>query len=169
MQASLAVVGSLNMDLVVCAPRIPQAGETIIGSAFHTLPGGKGANQAVAAGRLGAAVAMIGKLYGIEREHKGSTDEVRYAVRQEKSNAALDELHDWMEKQQLAELGQQPRLPAAATGGRRLLKVRLRCGHGLILPLFRFHLHRVCGPRSVSGTAAGLPPRRRRIPPGPRP
>ena len=49
-------------------------------------------------GHADQAVAMIGKLYGIEREHKGSTDEVRYAVRQEKSNPALDELHDWMEK-----------------------------------------------------------------------
>lgn len=44
------------------------------------------------------AVAMIGKLYGIEREHKDSTDEVRYAARQEKSMPLLDELHDWMEK-----------------------------------------------------------------------
>lgn len=49
-------------------------------------------------GHADQAVAMIGKLYGIERERKGSTDEVRYAVRQEKSNSALDELHDWMEK-----------------------------------------------------------------------
>ena len=49
-------------------------------------------------GHADQAVAIIGKLYGIEREHKDSTDEVRYAVRQEKSNPALDELHDWMEK-----------------------------------------------------------------------
>jgi len=62
MVARLTVVGSLNMDLVIRAPRIPQPGETIIGSAFHTVPGGKGANQAVAAARLGAQVAMVGRV-----------------------------------------------------------------------------------------------------------
>jgi ribokinase len=62
MTARVAVVGSLNMDLVVRAPRIPRPGETIIGSAFHTVPGGKGANQAVAAARLGARVSMVGRV-----------------------------------------------------------------------------------------------------------
>ncbi len=62
MTAHVAVVGSLNMDLVARAPRIPQPGETIIGRDFHTLPGGKGANQAVAAARLGARVSMIGRV-----------------------------------------------------------------------------------------------------------
>jgi ribokinase len=62
MTAQVIVVGSLNMDLVTRAPRIPQPGETIIGSGFHTLPGGKGANQAVAAARLGARVSMIGRV-----------------------------------------------------------------------------------------------------------
>jgi ribokinase len=57
---NIIVVGSLNMDLVVRAPRHPQPGETIIGSDFATFPGGKGANQAVAAARLGATVKMIG-------------------------------------------------------------------------------------------------------------
>jgi sugar/nucleoside kinase (ribokinase family) len=54
MPASIVVVGSLNMDLVVRAPRMPAPGETLFGSDFHTIPGGKGANQAVAAGRLRA-------------------------------------------------------------------------------------------------------------------
>jgi len=62
MTARIAVVGSLNMDLVVRTPHIPQPGETVIGSDFITLPGGKGANQAVAAARLGAEVAMIGRV-----------------------------------------------------------------------------------------------------------
>lgn len=62
MTAQVIVVGSLNMDLVTRTPRIPQPGETIIGSGFHTLPGGKGANQAVAAARLGAQVSMIGRV-----------------------------------------------------------------------------------------------------------
>lgn len=56
----IAVVGSLNVDLVTHAPRLPVPGETLLGTAFRTVSGGKGANQAVAAARLGASVAMIG-------------------------------------------------------------------------------------------------------------
>ena len=58
----VAVVGSLNMDLVVRAARLPLPGETLSGSSFMTVPGGKGGNQAVAAARLGARVAMIGRV-----------------------------------------------------------------------------------------------------------
>lgn len=75
----VAVVGSLNMDLVIKAPRLPEAGETVLGGAFATFPGGKGANQAVAAARLGASVAMVGRVGddafgrqlrdGLRREH----------------------------------------------------------------------------------------------------
>jgi ribokinase len=56
----VAVVGSLNMDLVARAPRLPRPGETLAGHAFAQVAGGKGGNQAVAAARLGAQVAMIG-------------------------------------------------------------------------------------------------------------
>jgi ribokinase len=56
----IVVVGSLNMDLVVQIPQIPKPGETLLGGVFKTFPGGKGANQAVAAARLGAQVTMIG-------------------------------------------------------------------------------------------------------------
>lgn len=58
----ITVVGSINMDLVVSALRRPAAGETILGTDFQTAPGGKGANQAVAAARLGAEVHMIGRV-----------------------------------------------------------------------------------------------------------
>jgi ribokinase len=50
----------MNMDLVARAPRMPGPGETVIGGSLHIVPGGKGANQAVAAARLGAVVAMVG-------------------------------------------------------------------------------------------------------------
>jgi ribokinase len=56
----IVVVGSINMDLVTLAPRFPGAGETLLGERFITVPGGKGANQAVAAARLGAEVALVG-------------------------------------------------------------------------------------------------------------
>ncbi|PNB75086.1 ribokinase [Pseudomonas sp. GW456-E7] len=60
MSAKVVVIGSLNMDLVTRAPRLPKGGETLIGQSFATVSGGKGANQAVAAARLGARVSMIG-------------------------------------------------------------------------------------------------------------
>ncbi|MFJ7639704.1 ribokinase [Peribacillus sp. NPDC097206] len=56
----IAVVGSSSMDLVVTSPKRPIAGETVLGDSFVTVPGGKGANQAVAAARLGAEVTMVG-------------------------------------------------------------------------------------------------------------
>lgn len=57
----ILVVGSLVMDMIVSTERFPNAGETVLGSGFRTAPGGKGANQAVQAARLGAAVTMVGK------------------------------------------------------------------------------------------------------------
>ncbi len=62
MKRSVVVVGSLNMDLVIRAPRHPQPGETILGGEFSTFPGGKGANQAVAAARLGAMSTLVGRV-----------------------------------------------------------------------------------------------------------
>jgi ribokinase len=56
----ITVIGSINMDLVTSTTQIPKVGETVLGHSFHTIPGGKGANQAVAAARLGADVTMIG-------------------------------------------------------------------------------------------------------------
>ena len=60
--SKILVIGSLNADLVVRAPRFPSPGETIQGENLVTIPGGKGANQAVAAARLGAQVAIIGRV-----------------------------------------------------------------------------------------------------------
>ncbi len=56
----LAVVGSINMDMTVTAERIPLKGETLRADSISRIPGGKGANQAVAMARLGAEVEMFG-------------------------------------------------------------------------------------------------------------
>ena len=58
----IVVFGSIIMDLTALAETIPQAGQTVVGDLFYTLPGGKGANQAVAAARLGADVRMVGRV-----------------------------------------------------------------------------------------------------------
>jgi len=60
----VTVLGSLNMDISVTVPRLPERGATVLGSAARFTPGGKGANQAVAAVRLGADVRMAGCVGG---------------------------------------------------------------------------------------------------------
>ena len=67
--SSIVVVGSLNMDLVAVAPHLPLAGETLIGSKYWDAPGGKGANQAFGAAKLGADVSMLGR---VGDDHYGS-------------------------------------------------------------------------------------------------
>ncbi len=84
----LTVVGSINLDLVAQAERLPRPGETVSGARFHRVPGGKGANQAVAAARLGADVAMVGCVGGDEL-----ADEALAGVRE----AAVDER--WLVKE----------------------------------------------------------------------
>jgi ribokinase len=59
---AIVVVGSVTMDLVTRTPQIPRVGQTLIGTGFHTTPGGKGANQSVAAARLSYPVAMVAKV-----------------------------------------------------------------------------------------------------------
>ena len=56
----IVVIGSVTMDMVTCTPQIPRTGQTVIGTSFTTTPGGKGANQAVAAARLGYPVQFLG-------------------------------------------------------------------------------------------------------------
>jgi ribokinase len=79
LKAPVVVVGSINIDLVANADRIPVKGETILGHKFQIHPGGKGANQAVAVARLGHAVTMIGRVgddaFGVQlRAHLESMD-----------------------------------------------------------------------------------------------
>ena len=62
MAKPIVVVGSVNLDLVCKGKRIPSPGETVSGDTFQTFFGGKGANQAVAVGRLGYPVSMVGSV-----------------------------------------------------------------------------------------------------------
>lgn len=62
MNKKIVVVGSLNMDAVVRVDSLPRLGETIIGHSLAYIPGGKGANQAVAAGKLGGNITMPGRI-----------------------------------------------------------------------------------------------------------
>lgn len=64
---SVLVVGSINSDLVLRTPRLPHVGESLIGMSYSHVAGGKGANQAVALARLGAAVTLVGRI-GIDPE-----------------------------------------------------------------------------------------------------
>ncbi|PAD42633.1 ribokinase [Shouchella clausii] len=72
----IAIVGSINIDLVVYTSNMPVPGETVLGDKFRTNPGGKGANQAVAAARLGAAVTMVGQV-GNDPYGKLATENLR--------------------------------------------------------------------------------------------
>ena len=60
--STVFVAGSINMDIVASAARFPKIGETVLGSEVHFIPGGKGANQAIAAAKSGARTALIGRL-----------------------------------------------------------------------------------------------------------
>jgi len=68
MSRPLLVVGSINMDLVMRTPRVPRSGETLFGEELRAIPGGKGANQAVAVARLGTPVFLAGR---VGRDHFG--------------------------------------------------------------------------------------------------
>src|SRR5262245_31703963 len=78
MAERIVVVGSINADLVVCTDRFPAVGETRTATSFSTFSGGKGANQAYGAARLGARVSMIGQL-GADREADWLCDHLRAA------------------------------------------------------------------------------------------
>ncbi len=79
-QANIVVVGSINMDLVVKTANIPIPGETVMGETFTMIPGGKGANQAVAAARLKGNVSLIGcvgdDVFGIQMLEQLRSEEI---------------------------------------------------------------------------------------------
>jgi ribokinase len=86
MPPKLVVVGSVNLDLVARCERLPRPGETLTDGTFHRYPGGKGANQAVAAARLGASVTFVGSVGGDE-----FADEALAGLRNAGVKTVLDE------------------------------------------------------------------------------
>lgn len=91
----LLVVGSMVMDLIVSTTRFPQSGETVLGLSYQSAPGGKGANQAVQAARLGADVTMVGKVgkdaFGdiLLESAKASGVDVSHVLRSENQPSAV--------------------------------------------------------------------------------
>ncbi|UCD76417.1 MAG: ribokinase [Phycisphaerales bacterium] len=89
---SVCVIGSINMDLVVRTPRLPAAGETVLGGPFQTFPGGKGANQAVAAARMGAVTTMVGCVgddpYGWQMRHTLANEDIDVSCISDHEDAA---------------------------------------------------------------------------------
>src|SRR3954454_19841014 len=80
----ITVVGSANIDLTFCAARLPRPGETVFGTGYSRGFGGKGANQAVAAARLGATVSFVGKV---------GMDEFGRAIRAQLACEGIDITH----------------------------------------------------------------------------
>src|SRR3954449_753296 len=76
MGGRVVVVGAVNVDLVVAADRLPGPGETVVGPGVVQHGGGKGGNAAVAAGRVGAAVTLVGAV-GDDDTGRGALDELR--------------------------------------------------------------------------------------------
>jgi ribokinase len=97
----IAVVGSVNIDLIATAPQLPRPGETTLGRDFRQLPGGKGANQAVAAARAGGRATMLGAIgsdaYGVTlkaRLHSSGVDVTQLRVVYGASGVALIAVND---------------------------------------------------------------------------
>ena len=77
----LAVVGSINIDMTVTSERIPLKGETLMGDSISYIPGGKGANQAVAMAKLGAEVEMFGCVGNDENGKKMIDNMKNYSIK----------------------------------------------------------------------------------------
>lgn len=98
----VCVVGSINMDMVTTTDKVPEQGETVLGESFTTYPGGKGANQAIAAARLGAEVVMVGAVgddaFGKSLKERfrneGANDEAIITVSHESTGVATIILSD---------------------------------------------------------------------------
>jgi ribokinase len=117
MTPHIAVLGSLNIDLVARCSALPQPGETIGGAAFSRVPGGKGANQAVAAARLGARVTFAGRVgadhFALDALAREGVDVARVVQDDEESGVALILVDDEGENVIVVAPGANGRLRAA--------------------------------------------------------
>ena len=169
----VAVVGKANLDYLVLGPRLPKPGMSAGGDVFHEGPGGKGANQAVAAARLGAAVALIARIGKDRRGHtvlatlRAEGVDERWVVRDPEAptGVALCQVGNGGEKQILSAAGANARLSAAdvaaaaeAIGRARVLLVQTGAPLEAIVEAVR--LARAAGalPLLDCGPARPLPP-----------
>lgn len=137
--ARVVVVGSVNVDLVVSVERLPRAGETVAGGTFARHGGGKGANQAVAAARAGAKVAMVGAVGDDEMGHEaleelaGEGIDTTHVARLDgvPTGVALIVVDEAGENQIAVASGANAALDALAVG--RGLAALLDAGDGLVL------------------------------------
>ena len=98
MSCRVVVIGSSNTDMIIQVPRIPRPGETVIGERFSTAPGGKGANQAVAAARAGARVTFVARVgtdhFGDEaiKGYERDGIDVSYIMRDEEAPSGIAQI-----------------------------------------------------------------------------
>jgi ribokinase len=165
----VVVIGGLNMDLIVKVPRLPKPGETVAGDSLLRAPGGKGANQAVAAARLGAAVAMVGRVghdsFGRElkrslRDEGVSTRWVSLGSSEHSTGAALIEVDEHGENSIAVAIGANADLrpddiPRRAIEGADVVSAALEVPMGSIEEAFR--LARLAGVRTVLNVAPAQP------------
>jgi ribokinase len=130
MAVELTVVGSINLDLVARVDRLPRAGETVTGRDFVRVPGGKGANQAVAAARLGARVHMVGAV-GDDPFAEEAVTELRAAgvelelTRAGTTGIALILVDDAGENQIVVVAGANAHVPPVSPGGAVLCQLEV--------------------------------------------
>jgi ribokinase len=127
---SLTVVGSINLDLVARVARLPRAGETVSSTGYERFPGGKGANQAVAAARLGARVTMVGAVGedGFAGEALAGLHEARVELRLDRAGStgvALIFVADDGENQIVVVPGANALVEATSPGGAVLAQLEV--------------------------------------------
>ncbi|MCS7253223.1 MAG: ribokinase [Armatimonadota bacterium] len=140
MGVKIAVIGGANVDMVAAAPRLPKPGETVIGTNFTIACGGKGANQAVAAARLGASVSFIGRvgddMFGemLERSLCEAGVDTTFLKRDSSSHTGVAQIYvaQGGENCIIVVLGANGRVSAQDVEG---AEERIRCSDCLVLQL----------------------------------
>jgi len=164
----VVVIGGLNMDLIVQVQRLPKPGETVAGDSLMRAPGGKGANQAVAAARMGAAVTMVGRVgrdsFGRELKRslrdEGVFDRAVRVSPERSTGAALIEVDEHAQNSIAVATGANADvvaadLPVRAIRTADVVAAALEVPLGTISEAFR--LARIAGVRTVLNVAPAQP------------